>query len=53
MVREFIRLKDGVTVRIDDTYLTDSIKKTLGEPKPIEIPQAIKDKNESKKRNHK
>ena len=52
MIREFIRLKDGVTVRIDDTYLTDSIRKTLGEPKPIEIPKAIKERNESKKRNH-
>lgn len=53
-IRTFVRLKDGVNITVDANYLTKSMLSRLGPIKPVEVPKAIKEKqNEGKERNHK
>lgn len=43
-LRTYTRISDGQKVTIDDTYLTASMMKRLGNPEAPEIPVAIKTK---------
>ena len=53
-IRTFVRLKDGVKITVDANFLTKSMMAKLGSIQPVEVPKAIKAKqNEGTKRNNK
>lgn len=53
-IRTFLRLKDGVKITVDANFLTKSMLQRLGPVQPVEVPKAIKEKqNEGKERSNK